>query len=154
MSDMDNLSDSMDTVLDFGENIEDVKAPDPLPPGDYPAKITKYELAPNKSDPDKTNLVLYFTISEDNFPAMFENPNGSGPITLRKYYPWTPSTAVSRKTIADVAKCTSVPTNTSKLDLNDLVNEFVKVNVINERAAQGALEGQLLAQVRKVLPLD
>jgi hypothetical protein len=71
------VSDQVDSIIEYEEDLGDAEAPVPLPEGDYPAVIRGANKKKNK-DGDKEYADVTFFIAPEQYPADFTDGNPDG----------------------------------------------------------------------------
>lgn len=67
--------ENMETVIDLGEDLVDIKEPEALPAGRYTASIAQIDLKDSKTGNKYLNVRL--SVGTDQYPADYDNPNAT-----------------------------------------------------------------------------
>ena len=69
------MSEELQTIVEYSEDIADAEAPEPIPVGPYPANIESACVKDSKTNPDRQYYEVGFTISVDDYPADYDARN-------------------------------------------------------------------------------
>lgn len=67
------------TVIDLGEDLSDVREPDPLPEGRYQATVSSLEIKDSKAG--NKYLSVRFSVGTDQYPVDYVNPSATSVFT-------------------------------------------------------------------------
>lgn len=135
------MTEMLNSVIEFDEDLSSVEAPKPLPMGTYDATILSAEVTKSKSD--RPMVKVTFSISADQYPVDYRdgNPNGT---TLTKFL-MADMSAQSKFAMKRFCMAIGAPLS-NQVDVNQWIGLPAKVEVINE-----LYEGNLTARLNKVI---
>lgn len=135
------MTEMLNSVIEFDEDLNGVEAPKPLPMGTYDATIQSAEVTKSKSD--RPMVKVSFLISADQYPADFTDGNPNGTI-LTKFL-MADMSAQSKFAMKRFCMAIGAPMS-NQVDVNSWIGLPAKVEVINE-----LYEGNLTARLNKVI---
>ena len=130
------MTEMLNSVIEFDEDLNGVEAPKPLPMGTYDATIQSAEVT-------KSMVKVSFLISADQYPADFTDGNPNGTI-LTKFL-MADMSAQSKFAMKRFCMAIGAPMS-NQVDVNSWIGLPAKVEVINE-----LYEGNLTARLNKVI---
>jgi hypothetical protein len=137
------MTDQRPSVIEFSEDVSTQEAPQPLPPGDYPATIKHAEV--KTSQRETKYAAVTFHISPDAYPADFTEGDPDGETIIFRRVPME-DTARSRFMLKRF--CESIGATPSKrIDVNEWVGLEATVTVQHEE-----YEGMPRATITRVSP--
>ena len=128
--------ENLETVIDLGEDLVDIKEPDALPAGRYTANIAQIELKDSKAGNKYLNVRL--SVGTDQYPVDYDNPNATSifaMISLAK----VPLAQLSLKKFLNAV---GLP-ETGKIDFTQVIGSDVSITVKHEE-----YEGAIRAVVK------
>lgn len=114
------------TVMEFVEDISEAEAPEPLPPGEYPATIRGAEVKESQSG--NHYVAVQFMIQPDDYPADYPAENApDGKIVTFRRLPYSQDKGAMYR----MRKfCESIGAATSKrIDVNDWIGLEATVRI-------------------------
>lgn len=130
-------------ILEFAVDLNDVEAPDPLPPGEYPAQIVEATLKTSANSGNQY-LALTFEIATADFPPDYK-PGDDSPVKLG--YNRLVFDPNSQRSLYNIKKFLSSIGHglSNTLDLDGLVGAHASVKVTHQE-----FEGEWRAQISGV----
>lgn len=141
------MDDTEMGIIEFGEDISDAEAPEPLPQGVYPAEVTSATAGESKSS-GRLQITTRFRVSPDDYPAdypMEHAPDGFERST------WTPcgDNPNGRHRTRQLCEALGVPAS-KNVDLSDFIGKTCRIQI----APDTNLNGEPDARIVKVLPAE
>ena len=137
------MSEDTMTIVEFSENIEDAEAPEPLPPGEYPATIRQVAVLRSKQR-DTLYAAVQFVILPEDYPADYaaDNAPDGKVITFRRVsMEDNPQARWQIKNFCEAIGATA----SKRIDVTEWVSLEARVTVDNEE-----YEGVMREQIVKV----
>lgn len=136
------MTDETVSIVEFSEDISEAEAPEPLPPGEYPATIRGAEI--KTSQRGTRYAAVTFMVSPDEFPADYpvENaPDGKVLVYRRCSMEDNPQARYMLRNFIEAIGATA----SKRIDVNEWVGLDAVIQVENEE-----YEGVLREQVARV----
>ena len=139
--------DTLDTIIDFSEDISDAEAPPPLPRNDYEAEVRGVQVAVSKNKGTRYADVT-FLIRPEQFPADFDPTYYPDGITMHYRRVTLEDTPQARYSVRMFCEAIGAPMS-KRIDINDWIGQSARVTVTHE-----TYEGRERATIQTVAPLE
>ena len=139
------MSDTIQTIVDYSQDITTAEAPPPLPKSLYPAEIKKAEVRLSNNTGNRYFDAEFF-IAPDAFPADFPSDVAPDGITLNFRRLSAEDNPASRFRVRKFCEAIGAPTG-SRIDTNEWVGRTAQVEIEHEE-----FEGVTRAVIKKVTP--
>lgn len=137
----------MPSIMQFGQNIADVTAPDPLPKGEYKATVKSASIKDSKNKEGKQYVEVLFHIPTSEFPADFDESNAPDGANIA--YRRVPYAQDRRAMFAVKRFCEALNVPMSnQIDVNDFVDRIAKVKVDWSKDLEGVDRAEIVSVSR------
>ena len=120
------MSEELNSIIEFDEDLSNVEAPKPLPSGTYDAVIESAETMTSNSG--KPMIKVIFNISADQYPADYVDGNPEG--TKLTHYLMADNSSRSKFTLKRFILAIGAPLS-NKIDVTTFIGLPAKVEVGN-----------------------
>lgn len=131
------------TIVEYGEDISDAVAPDPLPAKEYPGEIRSAEVKTSTNTGNRYYSVGLF-ISPENYPADYNSENAPDGRTFQYNLLSAEDTPNARYRLKKFLEQVGLPMS-KRIDVNEWIGQQVTVEL-----KHGSWQGEVREEVAKI----